>query len=64
MIKIERLTRTKVQVVNDAIVSASTGHRIISIFGIRFIDRQFDEDFDVIEDEPEESIGFTKKVKK
>lgn len=64
MLKTEKVSRTKVQVVNEAIVSASTGYRRFSIFGLVLLTRSFDEDFDVIEDEPEETIGFTKKVKK
>jgi len=65
MIKIERLSRTKLQVLNETIVSATTGHKKIYIFGIPIITKIYDEDFNEIEDNKvDDSIGFNKTKKK
>ena len=65
MYKVERQSKTKLQVINDSIVSASVGYKNVYLFRIKLYSRTFSEDFVEVlpEEEKEGSVGFKKSKK-
>lgn len=65
MYKVERQSKTKLQVINDSIVSASVGYKNVYLFGIKLYSKTFNEDFVEVlpEEEKEVSVGFKKSKK-
>ena len=43
MYKVERQSKTKLQVINDSIVSASVGYKNVYLFGIKLYSKTFNE---------------------
>ena len=65
MYKVERQSKTKLQVINDSIVSASVGYKNVYLLGIKLYSKTFNEDFVEVlpEEEKEVSVGFKKSKK-
>ena len=65
MVRIEWFSRTKLQVINESIVSSGKGYRHYYLFGIKIFSKVFDEDFEekTSDNKEENTVGF-KKVKK